>query len=74
MFGCSSCKIYADEVKFLREELKRAADRLLALTDVTAYQAISPPSKPEGEFYGGDGDEQIVFGPMGQRLIATRKQ
>lgn len=73
MFGCSKCEVYAEEVKYLREELRKTTDRLLAATNLQAYQAVSLTA-PSGEFYGGEGDEQIEYGQYGQKMLVTKKQ
>lgn len=71
---CSKCEVYADEVKFLREETKRLTDRLVAMTNTHAYQAVTY-RQPDGDFYGSETDEFIEYDPVtGQKVIRIKKQ
>jgi len=75
MFGrCPKCQTLESEVAFLREELKRLTDRLLAVTQPQAYQAIHYPAMNQEDTYGSDEDDIIEYGIYGQRLIRVKKQ
>lgn len=73
MFTCAKCPDKDEQIAWLRDELKRATDRLLAMTNPQAYQAVSF-SPPTGEFYGSESDEQVEYGAYGQKLIVSKKQ
>lgn len=74
MFSCSKCSVMESEVKFLREEVRRLLDRLLAVTNPYAYQAVQSPLVPPEDCYGSSTDEMIEYDPItGQRILVTKK-
>ena len=75
MFGkCLKCKTLESEVLFLREEVRRLSDRLLAVTQPLAYQAIQFPNMHPEDCYGSDTDEMIDYGQMGQKVIRVKNR
>lgn len=70
---CAKCPDKEEQIAYLREELRKTTDRLLAATSLQTFQAISL-SAPSGDFYGGDDDEMIEYNHMGQKVLVTKKQ
>lgn len=73
MFKCTKCEALGEEVLFLRQEIKGLMDRLLALTNPEAYQAIRCAPIDPKDCYGSDDDEMIEYGLNGQKILRLRK-
>lgn len=74
MFKCAKCESNEEQIAYLREELRKATDRLLAVSNITAYQAVSPTAINTADFYGHESDEQVEYGVNGQKIIVSKKQ
>lgn len=71
LLECKNCKTLKDEIDFLRTQNKSLLDRLMALTDVQAYQAVERRDlNPNDDLYYGD-DEETVVNDYGQ--LVNRK-
>lgn len=74
MFKCQSCLALKDEVKFLREQVRALNDRLVALTNVSAYQAVTMPTDEDpNDYFGNGNDEFISFDDMGQKMLLRKE-
>lgn len=72
MFKCSKCEAQENEISFLREEIRRLTDRLIAMANPIAYQAVNQSGRDSSEFYGFDTDEMISYNEFGQKIIVTK--
>lgn len=75
MFDCKNCKTLEKEVEFLRSQLSAMTDRLVALANPLALQAVSQGVggiDPE-EYYGTSSqDEVFAYDEFGQRILSKR--
>lgn len=59
-----------DEVAFLREQLKTMTDRLTAIADARAFQAVRSGPVDVTQFYGSSpNDQYISYNDMGQKVL-----
>lgn len=74
MFKCRTCKTLTNEVAFLREQVKSMTDRLVALANPAALQALGFSQRlEENDFYGtSEQDEVIEYDNYGQRILTKR--
>ena len=68
MFKCKECQILKDEIAYLREQNKSLQDRLIALTDLRAYGAVTAPATEDKDFYGFE-DPVFDYDDYGQKII-----
>jgi len=75
MFECKSCETLKGEVVFLREQLKAMTDRLVALANPLALQAVNPLVQiAPDDFYGTSSqDEVIQYDVYGQKMFSKRQ-
>lgn len=74
MFKCQKCEAYEAEIAFLRDTNSKLTDRLVAVANPVAYQAVNPQEFDPKDYYGNEHDEMIDFDEFGQKIIVKRQQ
>lgn len=73
MFNCSKCEALHEEVVFLRDQLKTMTDRLVALTDPRAYEAVHPGTYKAEEYYGSStADQYVGYDEHGEKVLLDK--
>lgn len=72
MFTCSKCASLEDQVKFLRQQNKDLMDRLVALANSQAYQAISYERADASDFYGSGDDQYVGYDNYGNKILLEK--
>lgn len=74
MFKCQKCEALEAEIAFLRDTNSKLIDRLVAMANPIAYQAVNPQAFDPKDYYGNEYDEMIEFDEFGQKVIAKPQQ
>lgn len=69
MFDCKNCETLQKEVDFLRETNAKLVDRVMALADAKAYNAVNHSVESGEGFFGGGADEYYAFNELGQKVL-----
>lgn len=71
MFKCEKCVSLESALAFERERNKDLIDRLMALADARAFQAVKFDSQPgnPSDYYGGGNDLVEVKNEFGERIL-----
>lgn len=74
MLNCKKCKALEEALAFERARNSNLLDRLMALANPSAYQAVKyePSANPE-EFYGSSDDLVESFNEFGERILIKKK-
>jgi hypothetical protein len=74
MLNCKKCETLETALEFERERNKELLDRLMALVDARAYQAVKfDTSSISDDYYGGDGEVQQVRNEFGEPVFMKIK-
>ena len=74
MFKCPKCETLADEVKFLRDANTRLIDRLTAIADARAFEAVNFRPSNHNDFYGNGDDLYESYDKFGERIVLKKSQ
>jgi len=69
MFKCSKCEVLEKEVAFLRDTNAKLVDRIIALSNMQVYGAVTASVDGGKDYFGGGDDEVITYDEYGQRMI-----
>ena len=74
MFRCKKCEALESEVGFLRLRNKELTDRLLAVANPMAFEAVRyQDSTKSDDYYGGvKGDQYISYDEFGQKILVEK--
>lgn len=75
MFKCAKCEAHEDEIEYLRGQIKTMTDRLVALANLQAFQAVSFERGNASEFYGGgEGDQYVGYDKFGAKVLLEKEK
>ena len=74
MFKCQKCEVLQQALEYERERNKDLSNRLIALADAKAFQAVSIQRVDDGSYYGnGDNDFIEQRNEFGERILVKQK-
>lgn len=75
MFKCEKCKSLEEALTFERARNKDLMDRLMALADARAYQAVKfdYTSSDPSSFFGGEDDVTETRNAFGEKVLVKVK-
>lgn len=73
---CSKCGVMREALEFERVRNKELQDRLLAIVDARAFQAVSFDSKDykASDYYGGEDDEIEARNEFGEKIVIKKNE
>lgn len=76
MFKCDKCRTLEESLIFERSRNKDLMDRLMALADARAFQAVKIGNQEydPSEYFGGDSDVTEVRNEFGEKVMVKVKQ
>ena len=72
MFACPKCDTLASEVKFLRKANEKMTDRLMAIADARAFEAVKFSASSDGDYYGDGNDEYVSYNKFGDKVLLVK--
>jgi hypothetical protein len=70
---CQKCLHLESEVNYLRDQVKRLTDRVIALAAPSVYDRIDSAPNPSASYFGdGKGDQYKVYDEYGQAFLVEQ--
>lgn len=72
MFECKACEAKDDEIRFLREQNKALTDKVTAIADIRAFEAVKF-DRSDTDYYGSSPDDCYVgYDDMGRSVLMKK--
>lgn len=72
MLKCKACEVRDKEINFLREQIEKMTDKLIALTSPLALSALRPDSN-SNEYYGSGEELTLGWNEFGESVPMEKK-